>query len=136
VRAKVMSILRPLWISHGSIKSASSASKGIAKWSALISFRTPSISLSCCFRTWYGSFMVIFQDLAVLLTSLGAKKGGPSWLTFLGHMEDSLWCWVLVVMDQFTRRIVGFGAVVCHSGRGFTRCCTVGLTVSICFGAS
>ena len=44
-------------------------------------------------------------------------------LTFLGHMKDSLWSadlfrcesptlrthWVLVVMDQFTRRIVGFG---------------------------
>jgi transposase InsO family protein len=50
-------------------------------------------------------------------------SGGPSWLTFLGHMKDSLWScdlfrcesatlrthWVLVVMDQFTRRIVGFG---------------------------
>jgi putative transposase len=49
--------------------------------------------------------------------------GGPSWLTFLGHTKDSLWSldlfrcesatlrthWVLVVMDQFTRRIVGFG---------------------------
>ena len=49
--------------------------------------------------------------------------GGPSWLTFLGHMKDSLWScdlfrcesailkthWVLVVMDQFSRRIVGFG---------------------------
>ena len=49
--------------------------------------------------------------------------GGPSWLTFLGHLKDSLWSvdlfqcesatlrthWVLVVMDQFTRRIVGFG---------------------------
>src|ERR1019366_8109240 len=48
---------------------------------------------------------------------------GPSWLTFLGHTKDSLWSldlfrtesillrsyWVLVVMDQFTRRIVGFG---------------------------
>ena len=48
---------------------------------------------------------------------------GPSWLTFIGHAKDSLWsldlfrcesillhsCWVLVVMDQFTRRIVGFG---------------------------
>jgi transposase InsO family protein len=47
----------------------------------------------------------------------------PSWLTFLGHMKDSLWScdlfrcesatlrtyWVLVVMDQFSRRIVGFG---------------------------
>ena len=47
---------------------------------------------------------------------------GPSWLTFIGHMKDSLWSvdlfrcesivlkthWVLVVMDQFTRRIIGF----------------------------
>ena len=52
---------------------------------------------------------------------------GPSWLTFLGHMKDSLWSvdlfrcesirlkshWVLVVMDQFTRRFIGFGV---HSG--------------------
>jgi putative transposase len=50
-------------------------------------------------------------------------EGGPSWLTFIGHMKDSLWrldlfrCesvalrtyWVLVVMDQCTRRIIGFG---------------------------
>lgn len=48
---------------------------------------------------------------------------GPSWLTALGHTKDSLWSidlfrceslilkghWVLVVMDQFTRRIIGFG---------------------------
>ena len=48
---------------------------------------------------------------------------GPSWLTFIGHMKDSLWSldffrcesiglqtyWVLVVMDQYTRRIIGFG---------------------------
>ena len=47
---------------------------------------------------------------------------GPSGLTFLGHTKDSLWScdlfrcesatlrthWVLVVMDQFTRRIIGF----------------------------
>ena len=50
-------------------------------------------------------------------------RNGPSWLTFLGHMRDSLWSmdlfrcesamlrthWVLVVMDQYTRRIIGFG---------------------------
>jgi putative transposase len=54
-------------------------------------------------------------------------SGGPSWLTFLVHMKDSLWSldlfrcesislrthWILVVMDQFTRRIVGFGV---HAG--------------------
>ena len=48
---------------------------------------------------------------------------GPSWLTFIGHVKDSLWSvdlfrcesillrshWVLVVMDVFTRRIIGFG---------------------------
>ena len=48
---------------------------------------------------------------------------GPSWLSFIGHATDSLWSvdlfrcesivlqsyWVLVVMDQFTRRIVGLG---------------------------
>ena len=51
-----------------------------------------------------------------------AGSGGPSWLAFIGHAKDSLWSldlfrcesailrtyWVLVVMDQFTRRIVGF----------------------------
>ena len=48
---------------------------------------------------------------------------GPSWLTFIGHLKDSLWSadlfrvesillrshWVMLVMDVFTRRIVGFG---------------------------
>src|SRR6516225_9164540 len=51
------------------------------------------------------------------------NNGGPSWLTFLGHVKDSLWSidlmqcesvalrtyWVLIVMDQYTRRIIGFG---------------------------
>jgi transposase InsO family protein len=53
--------------------------------------------------------------------------GGPSWLTFIGHMKDSLWSidlfrcesirlkshWVLLVMDQYTRRLIGFGV---HAG--------------------
>ncbi len=51
---------------------------------------------------------------------------GPSWLTFIGHTKDSLWSVdlfrcesillkthsVMVVMDQFTRRIIGFGVQV------------------------
>ena len=63
-------------------------------------------------------------------------SGGPSWLTFLGHSKDSLWSidlfrceslilkshWVMVVMDHFTRQIIGFavhagipdGAAVCQ----------------------
>ena len=52
----------------------------------------------------------------------GSGGGVPSWLTFIGHAKDSLWSvdlfrcesillrshWVLVVMDQFTPRIIGF----------------------------
>jgi len=48
---------------------------------------------------------------------------GPSWLSFIGHTTDSLWSvdlfrcesivlrsyWVLVVMDQCTRRLIGVG---------------------------
>jgi len=54
-------------------------------------------------------------------------SGAPSWLTFIGHLKDSLWSidlfrcesatlrthWILVVMDQYTRRIIGFGV---HAG--------------------
>jgi len=53
----------------------------------------------------------------------GAGTDGPSWLSFIGHLKDSLWSvdlfrceslllrshWVMVVMDVFTRRIIGFG---------------------------
>jgi putative transposase len=56
-----------------------------------------------------------------------SDSGGPSWLTFLGQTKDSLWScdlfrcesatlrthWVLVVMDQCTRRVIGFGV---HGG--------------------
>ena len=65
-----------------------------------------------------------------------SDSDGPSWLTFLGHAKDSLWScdlfrcesailrthWVLVVMDQFTRRIIGFG-VQCGNVDGAALCC-------------
>ena len=52
-----------------------------------------------------------------------STDSGPSWLTFIGNTRDRLWSvdlfrcesirlkshWVMVVMDQFTRRIIGFG---------------------------
>jgi len=58
---------------------------------------------------------------------LQAGSDGPSWLTFLGHSKDSIWCvdlfrceslilkshWVMVVMDQFSRRITAFAV---HAG--------------------
>ena len=66
----------------------------------------------------------------------GPNSGhGPSWLTFIGYQKDSLWSvdllrcesillnthWVLVVMDPFTQRIIGFGV---HAGDvdGVTLC--------------
>jgi transposase InsO family protein len=53
----------------------------------------------------------------------GSGTGGPSWLSFIGHAKDSLWSidlfrcesillrsyWVMLVMDIFTRRLIGFG---------------------------
>jgi hypothetical protein len=71
-----------------------------------------------------------------------SDSAGPSWLTFLGHAKDSLWScdlfrcesavlrthWVLVVMDQFTRRIIGFGV---HRGTvdGVVLCCMFGRAI-------
>jgi putative transposase len=69
----------------------------------------------------------IIKDVVRLILAVhyhpGADPAGPSWLSFIGHMKDSLSSidlfrcesltlrthWILVVMDQFTRRIVGFG---------------------------
>ena len=53
----------------------------------------------------------------------GSETNGPSWLSLLGHAKDSLWSvdllrtesillqthWILLVMDLYTRRIIGFG---------------------------
>ena len=72
----------------------------------------------------------------VLAKHYRPEAGGPSWLSFLGHSKDSLWSvdffrceslilkthWVMIVMDQCTRRIIGFavhagvldGPVVCR----------------------
>lgn len=68
-----------------------------------------------------------------------SRPGGPSWLTILGHSKDSLWSvdlfrceslilkshWVMVVMGQYTRRIIGFAA---HAGPldGPAVCCLFG----------
>jgi putative transposase len=65
---------------------------------------------------------VVRRILAIHFHPEGGS-GGPSWLSIIGQAKDSLWSldlfrcesailrtyWVLVVLDQFTRRIVGFG---------------------------
>jgi putative transposase len=71
------------------------------------------------------------------------KGEGPSWLTFIGHMKDSLWSvdlfrcesislrshWVMVVLDQYTRRIIGFAV---HTGDcdGIAYCCMFNQIIS------
>ena len=61
----------------------------------------------------------------VLATHCRPEPGadGPSWLTLIAHAKDSVWSvdlfrvelillrshWVMLVMDVFTRRIIGFG---------------------------
>jgi len=78
----------------------------------------------------------IVRHILVAHFTPGSGGSGPSWLTFLGHTKDSLWSvdlfrcksillkshWLLVVMDQFTRRIVGFGV---NTGEvdGVSLCC-------------
>jgi len=68
----------------------------------------------------------VWWVLAIHCKPVPADRG-PSWLTTLGHVKDTLWSvdlfraesitlkthWVMVVMDQHTRRIVGFDV---HAG--------------------
>jgi len=71
-------------------------------------------------------------------------NNGPSWLTFIGHMKDSLWSidffraesiilkshWIMVIMDQFSRRIIGF-ATHCGDLNGVAICCMSRIVKSI-----
>jgi hypothetical protein len=83
--------------------------------------------------------MQIFEAFGIIISRFAVGRilrknkhkllpgGGPSWLTFIGHMKDSLWSvdlfrcesialkshWVMVVLDQYTRRIIGFAV---HAG--------------------
>ena len=74
---------------------------------------------------------------------------GPSWLTFLGQMKDSLWSmdllrcesetlrthWILAVMDHCSRRIIGFGM---HAGAvdGAALCCMFNHAIGPCRSTS
>jgi putative transposase len=70
----------------------------------------------------------VFRRVLAIHYKPDPDSSGLSWLTFPGHMKDSLWSldlfrcesialrthWILVVMDQFSRRIIGFGM---HAGK-------------------
>ena len=74
-------------------------------------------SASSSIRTSYA------QVLAKHFNGRYPDSSGPSWLTLFAHTKDSLWSvdlfrcesillrshWVLVVIDVFTRRFIGFG---------------------------
>ena len=65
---------------------------------------------------------VVRRVLATRYRPVG-QDVGPSWLTLLGHAKDSLWSvdlfraesillkthWIILVMDMYTRRIIGLG---------------------------
>ena len=69
---------------------------------------------------------VVRRVLAIHYKPDPNNLNGPSWLSLIGNMKDSLWSidlfrcesmtlnsyWVLVVMDQWSRRIIGFGVQV------------------------
>jgi transposase InsO family protein len=97
---------------------------------AIVEFKRRNPHLSCrkIAQQFAHSFGIILdQDVVrrVLATHYptAGRDGGPSWLALLGHTKDSLWSvdlirteslflkshWVLIVMDVFTRRIIGFG---------------------------
>jgi len=92
--------------------------------------------------------MQIYQAFGITLSPYAVRRilqknktnfpagDGPSWLTFIGNMKDSLWSvdlfrcesinlkthWVMIVIDQYSRRIVGF-AVRVGQCDGTTYCC-------------
>ena len=71
-----------------------------------------------------GGVRAVAAESLLLYRPGDSGSHGPSWLTFIAQTKDSLWrldlfrCasillrshWVMLVMDVFTRRIVGFGA--------------------------
>lgn len=72
-----------------------------------------------------------------------SNDDGPSWLNFIGNMKDSLWSidffhcesillkshWVMVLMDQYTRSIIGF-AVQAGDLDGISICCMFNRIIS------
>jgi hypothetical protein len=72
----------------------------------------------------------------VNLTAVVAQKGNANGASVARRISTPPALVMAPVKMLGYGRIVGFGAVVCPSGKGFTLCCPIGLTVSICFGAS
>jgi len=91
--------------------------------------RNPSFGYLRISMQIYDAFDIVISPFAVsrvlrkhYKNSHPGKGEGPSWLTFIGHMKDSLWSvdlfrcesiflhshWVMVVIEQYTRRIIGF----------------------------
>jgi len=99
--------------------------------------RNPSFGYGRISMQIFQAFGIVISRFAVARILRSNKHNlpsgdGPSWLTFIGHMKDSLWSgsagpvdlfrcesanlkshWVMVVIDQFPRRIIGFAV---HAG--------------------
>ncbi len=104
--------------------------------------KNPSIGYGRISMQIYKAFGVIVSLFAVgrilrkhYKNNPPGNNNGPSWLTFIGHLKDSLWSidlfrcesillkshWVMIVIDQYTRRIIGYAV---HMGdcNGITYC--------------
>src|SRR5271169_5060422 len=70
----------------------------------------------------------VVRRILILHYRPGPGGNGPSWLSVIGQARDSLWSvdlfrsesmllrsyWVMVMMDIFTRRIIGFGVAAAN----------------------
>jgi len=88
------------------------------------SFGCPQIALLVTDRT---GVQIGIETVRRILKSVNINEpgGGPSWLSFLGAQVDSLWSvdmfqvesillnthWVMVVMDQYSRKIIGYAVI-------------------------
>jgi transposase InsO family protein len=100
-------------------------------------------------RFGYGRIaMQIFKEFGIDISRFAVARilrqnyknipdnNGPSWLTFMGHAKDSLWSadlfrcesillksyWVMLVIDIYSRRIIGF-SIQSGNPDGITTCC-------------
>jgi hypothetical protein len=99
------------------------------------SFGCPRIALTITDRT---GVAISEETVRRILrnANFGQPDDGPSWLSFLGSQIDSLWSvemfkaesillqtqWVMVVMDQCSRKIIGFASIKTSALTGENLC--------------
>ena len=125
----------------GPDKSVIGAAIEMKKRNPIYGYRRIAMQISSAFGLTIDKDVV--RQILIKNYKPNGNDGRASWLTFIGHMKDSLWSIVffccesihlkthsvMVVMDQFTRRIVGFSV---HKGplSGVYICCMFNSIIS------